>query len=245
MTERYFGQFDEHSTEVNATGDEAHHMVRVMRVKVGQEVVFFNGLGLECRAVVQKSTKQQVTAEIQQIDQPGRESARSIHVATALPKGDRLKFLTEKLTEIGAHQLIPLETAHGVVKASANTTEKMKRWVLEASKQCRRNWLMNVTHPLSAAELFSHSEAASSEKTTEKKFILHPGAPPLADASQHLQSLPESASIWFAIGPEGGFRDDELELAQAGGWHPVALGPRVLRIETAAIFGAVWALTQV
>jgi 16S rRNA (uracil1498-N3)-methyltransferase len=151
-----------------------------------------------------------------------------VQIAAAVPKGDRAQFLIEKLTELGIASFVPLRTERSVVQPGEGKIEKLERYVIQASKQCGRNILLQIDAPA------DWSVYCQRDGLPAKKMIPHPGAP---------ERLPRNpgCDIAMAIGPEGGFTDSEIELAKSAGWQLVDLGPRMLRIETAAILLAAWA----
>ena len=209
-------------------GAEAHHLAHVRRLGVGDEATLFNGNGREYRAIVIATDKRQVALNVVEVSEPDRELGFRLHVGTALPKGDRLDFLIEKLTELGATDFTPLFTERSIVVARAGKVEKMQRLVVEASKQCGRNVLMRVHSPLSLTEWCAIDEHPATKR------IAHPGG--AAHATLHS----DCRDIAIAIGPEGGFTEQELTAASETGFCPVSLGSRLLRIETAALAAVAW-----
>src|SRR5262245_41300859 len=130
-------------------GPEAHHLAAVRRFTTGDVVTLFNGDGRECPARVVDVGKKHVMLHVTGVESPNRELGFPLHVASALPKGDRGDILIEKLTELGVTEFTPLITERGVVKSSAAKVDKLRRSVIEASKQCGRNVMMQV-HPPAA-----------------------------------------------------------------------------------------------
>ena len=227
MADRFFTDKPLSPGEFILEGAEAHHLGAVRRFSPGDRVVLFNGDGGEYPAEIVSVGKRQAVLQVRTREEPNREVSFPLVVGAALPKGDRLDFLLEKLVEVGAKHFIPLITVRSVVRPTAAKLEKWRRAVIEASKQCGRNTLMTVQEPL-ALEVFVNREYAA------KQWLLHtsggePIIEPLAD--------PEYGCA-FAVGPEGGFDDGEVEMAIGAGWSQLCLGPRVLRIETAAIIAA-------
>jgi 16S rRNA (uracil1498-N3)-methyltransferase len=150
-----------------------------------------------------------------------RELPRELTLAVALPKGERQKWLVEKLTELGVTRLVPLITERGVAEPTASAIERLQRGVIEASKQCGRNRLMEIAQPRQAGDLFANWPQSAT------RLIADPaGISPLRPA--------DSAAI-VAVGPEGGFTPGEQDSARKSGWQTVSLGPRILRVETAAL----------
>jgi 16S rRNA (uracil1498-N3)-methyltransferase len=207
------------------TGAEAHHLATVRRFGPGAQVTLFNGDGHEYLAEVVSVTKKAVVLHIATILSIQRELNFPLIVASALPKGDRADFLIEKLTELGVTRFIPLIAERSVVRPKEAGVEKFKRAVIEASKQCGRNKLMAVDPPCDWDELFMRSGLP------ESRYLLHTdsGTPQLSKSV---------SGVVVAIGPEGGFGTQEIEKAKDNGWQILCLGPRVLRVETAALVAA-------
>jgi 16S rRNA (uracil1498-N3)-methyltransferase len=214
------------ATMVQLDGPEAHHLTVVCRARPGDAICLFNGDGREYPATVREVGRRSVTVEVVAVEAPQRELPFRLVVAAPVPKGDRAVFLVEKLTELGTNTFVPLSTARSVVHPKEAKFDKLRRHVIEASKQCGRNVLMEVT-PL-------RDWPALCQDTTlpPHKLIAHPDAPALALA-------PMRADIAIAVGPEGGLTDEEVALAVGAGWQAMSLGPRILRVETAALALAV------
>jgi 16S rRNA (uracil1498-N3)-methyltransferase len=208
-------------------GAEAHHLATVCRLRPGDAVCLFNGDGHEYPAEVVAVSRREVSLQVLAVESPQRELPFRIEVAAPLPKGDRGSFLVEKLTELGIARFTPLRTRRSVVHPGETKREKLERHVIEASKQCGRNVLMEVS---SIAEW---EEWCGGAGLPHDRFVAHPGGEPLPSAP--------GRDCVLAVGPEGGFTDEEVESSRQQGWHIVGLGPRVLRIETAAIVMAAWA----
>ena len=151
------------------------------------------------------------------------EPAVRLTIAVALPKGERQKWLVEKLTELGVARLVPLMTQRGVAEATDAARGRLVRGVIEACKQCGRNTLMEIGEPATLGQLGTQSSQAT-------RLIAHPGGRPLAAALG-----PEAADVVAAIGPEGGFTAEEIDTAESVGFTAASLGPTILRVETAAI----------
>ncbi len=224
MADRFFTDEPLSPGEFILDGAEAHHLGAVRRFLPGERIHLFNGDGSQYPAEVVSVGKKQVVLRVFHAESPAREVVFPIVVGSALPKGDRLDFLLEKLVEVGATRFVPLITERSVVRPKEDKSEKWRRAVIEASKQCGRNTLMAVDKPLSLPE-FLTSELPGD------KCILHTG-PSLARPANW------AAGASFAVGPEGGFTDAEIAAATDAGWRTLSLGPRTLRIETAAIVAA-------
>jgi 16S rRNA (uracil1498-N3)-methyltransferase len=220
MGERFFLSAPPRDGRAVLTGDEARHLVRVLRGKVGDEIGVFDGSGLAWPARIAAIGRDEVALDVgAPVDEPA--AAVAVTLAVALPKGERQKWLVEKLTEVGVARLVPLVTERGVAEATPAACDRLRRGVIEASKQCGRSRLMQIDPPRSIAELFAH------EPPCTRVVIADPGAPPLAGL--------HAPRAFGLVGPEGGFTADELAAVEAAGGVRAGLGPHVLRVETAAI----------
>jgi len=153
-----------------------------------------------------------------------------VTIAVALPKGDRQKWMVEKLTELGVARLVPLVTSRGVAEATDSARSRLERGVIEACKQCGRDTLMAI----GAAETIGVLLAGLPAGT--RAVIADPGGVPLE------ATLPTghdaTTAVVVLVGPEGGFTPEEVAMAEAAGCVRVSLGRHILRIETAAIAAA-------
>jgi 16S rRNA (uracil1498-N3)-methyltransferase len=206
-------------------GDEARHLRKVLRVEVGAFVEVFDGNGFATRAEVVSMEKDRVELKAEGPPLPGREPLVQITLATAVPKGERLDWLVEKATELGVSRLVPLLTERSVVDPREGKLDRLRRAVIEASKQCGRNRLMEIDRPTPWADLL----IVTGED--DVRLTAHPGRRRFA-----AWPLPRAGKpVVVAVGPEGGFTDSEIEAARAAGWVAVGLGAPLLRIETAGI----------
>ena len=203
-------------------GSEAHHLGTVRRIDAGDRITLFNGDGNDYLAEVVSADKKTVVLHISAILSTQRELNFPLVVSSALPKGDRADFLIEKLTELGVTRFIPLISERSIVRPKEAIVEKYQRAVVEASKQCGRNKLMIVEPACNWGDLLKRSDLPLT------RYLLHP-------ESATTQFTRPLSGVTVAIGPEGGFTQPEIEKAEGTGWQPLSLGPRILRIETAAL----------
>jgi len=234
MTQRYFLSQPPKDQFAVLVGDEAHHLLKVMRKKIGEEVFLFDGSGVEYRAAVATIERNQVTLLVRESRQSHLEWAVPLTLATALPKGDRQKWLIEKLTELGCTRVIPLHTELSVAKAEPQVRKRLERYVIEASKQCGRLKLMEIEPQADFNDLIDRF----GENTTSANLLIHP----ISDENvgqicihDWVVNRPSLDALNVLVGPEGGFSPQEVQLALEKEWIPLDLGPRVLRTETAAI----------
>ena len=226
MSDRYFVESLVVSHRAALTGAEAHHLLHVMRAKVGTRVTLFDGSGWEFDALVQRLGRSEVELAITGRQAIDREAPIAVTLGVALPKGDRQKWLVEKVVELGVARLVPLETERGVAQPGESALERLRRGVIEASKQCGRNRLMEIAEPKAWQEFLADSREVAC------RLVAHPRQMP-GQEPQHRPMPNECAAL--AVGPEGGFTDEEVAMAIAQGWQAVDLGPRTLRVETAAV----------
>jgi 16S rRNA (uracil1498-N3)-methyltransferase len=234
MSERFYINCPLQPGPVTVEGPEAHHLAVVCRLRPGDALCLFNGDGKEYPARVLEVQRRQVTIEVVAVASPQREIGFPLTVAAPLPRGDRAQYLIEKLTEIGATSFIPLTSRRSVIEPRESRLEKLQRQVIEASKQCGRNVLMKIDSLTSWENLCRRGDLPG------LKVFGHPGG----DISFSSKLLKPDPGVTLAVGPEGGFTDEEADMARAAGWLPVNLGPRILRIETAALVLAVSAINS-
>lgn len=224
MSERFFLRTAPREGRALLDGEEARHLVRVLRGRVGDEVRVFDGRGGEWPARIAALGRNEVALEVGPPSVVPAAPATSLTLAVALPKGERQKWLVEKLTELGAARLVPLVVERGVAEATPAALERLRRGAIEACKQCGRNRLMEIAAPHTIAELRAEVAAGLA-------ILADPHAPPL-DAAAIRATGRELVGL---IGPEGGFTADEIAAAERAGAIRAGLAAHVLRVETAAI----------
>lgn len=229
MSERYFVAPPVSGERAALTDGEAHHAIHVMRVGPGTEVVLFDGSGAEFEARVDRVGRKEVELVVVSRREVDRELPFELVLGVALPKGERQRWLVEKAVELGVGRIVPLVTSRSVARPTPGALTRLRRTVIEASKQCGRNRLATIDNPLDWTEFVAQPQDA------HRRLLAHP------DAGRDQKKLPtatidEPGPVTLAIGPEGGFTDDEVALAATAGWQTVDLGSRTLRIETAAVF---------
>ncbi len=233
---------------VSLDGPEAHHLIHVLRAKPGLDVILFSGDGGEHSARVVNVERSVIRLEAGARREVDRELPIAITIGVAMPKGDRQKWLVEKLTELGTARLTPLIAKRGVAQPSGDALKRFERAVVEASKQCGRNRLMEITEPVAIGDflaqspatvrLFAHPEglpaATLGEVGNRESGFGSFGQPQVAVASA-LEDVIVQNEVLIAIGPEGGFTEAEVDQAREAGWRMVGLGKQILRTETAAL----------
>ena len=206
---------------------ESSHALQVLRVRPGENVELFDGRGCVAAARIARCTRRIANVEVLDVKHH-RRSGRTIAVAAAVPKGERLRWMIEKLTEIGVDRFIPLETERSVVIPGIGKLNRMRNTVVAATRQCGRPWFMEITElqPLQSCLL-------GALRDSQTVAMGQPGGTSI------LEYVPANASgIVLAIGPEGGWTEPELAAGRGASATLVELGRYVLRIETAAVAGA-------
>ena len=217
--------------------DESHQCLDVLRLKVGDRVVVFNGAGVEATAEIFAIGRDRV--EMRHLQHAKSQPlACKITLAQAIPKGKNMELIVQKATELGVAAIVPLLSDRTVVQVDdGDSAKKQQKWqavAVEAAKQCGQNWLPTVEKPQSPKEFFH----------TNPRFDLLLIASLQPDARHLKQVLKETkemlgkpvSSALVLIGPEGDFTPAEISLAKGHGCLPITLGPIVLRTETAAIY---------
>lgn len=225
MSQRYFLTQSPAGNTARLDADEARHVARVMRARPGDELVVFDGFGHSWPAIITKIERGQVDLELGAMATEPEPACR-LTVAVALPKGDRQKWLIEKLTELGGASLIPLTTTRSVAQPTAAAGERLRRGVIEACKQCGRSRLLEIKAARHFTDLLTEPNAGP-------RLLADPAGSPLVPTIR-----PVPANVLIAIGPEGGFTPEEVAAADQAGFTRVSLGSSILRIETAAIAAA-------
>ena len=207
-------------------GAEARHLSSVLRLGPGDAVELFDGRGAWAGAEIVGVGRREIELAIRESGHDAAVQGPELVMATAIPKGDRVRSLVEKLTELGVDRLVPLKTRHSVVHPRDSKLKKMQQAVISACKQCGRNRLMRIDgltgwDELLAVENQSLVIAERGAATVGESSVLVPGE--------------VTGSLVLCVGPEGGWSVDELVAAEAAGATRVGLGRHVLRIETAAV----------
>lgn len=224
MADRFFVEQPIQAATARLAGAEAHHLLHVMRGKPGDTVKLFDGAGNEYLAQITRLARREVELAITATTPIDRELPLRITLAVALPGGDRQLWLVEKATELGVAQLVPLLTERGNPVSDAMLS-KLRRAVIEASKQCGRNRLMEIAPPRRWSDFAQQAPASA-------RYIGEIGAAPWRPADE---SSPWTTEVVIAIGPVGDWTAAERALAHQHAWRPIGLGPRILRVETAAL----------
>ena len=205
------------------TGAHADHLVRVLRARVGQEFDIVAN-GVVRRGVVVALADSLVDFELGE-EIPAEPAAIRLTLVLAIFKFDRMEWAIEKCTELGVARMVPViarRTDSHLVAASAKRVERWRRIAVQASEQSRRASPPEIADPIKLREAMVLPAGL--------KIVLSE-----VEEQSQLRDIQPTGEVLLAVGPEGGWTEDELELIQKNGWLSATLGPTILRAETAAI----------
>jgi len=206
--------------------DAARHAVQVLRLRLGEALVLFNGQGGEFAGRIASITKKSVTVAVGAFAAAEREPPIELRLVQGLSSGERMDLTVQKSVELGVHSIQPVEAEKSVVRLSGERAESRRshwqRVAIAACEQCGRNRIPEILPILPLARYVAPVEGV--------KLVLAP------DAKDRLARAlgGRPTSIVIAVGPESGFSEAEERSLVAGGFRPVTLGPRILRTESAA-----------
>ncbi len=235
---RIFLPVEENPRTIHITGEKAHYLETVLRCREGEDLEILDGKGRSFRATITSITKKEITAEVIGAVSRNTESPLDITLIQGILKGEKMDLVIQKTTELGVSGIIPAVTERSQVRS----TGKAGRWrkiAEDASRQSGRSSVPLIHEPTAFANIFSgaspsvpHSGKYGGLLFWERRGIR------LKDGLGRLEGY---RSLMVAVGPEGGFTAQEVELAEAHGFLVATLGSRILRAETAA-FAAVTAV---
>lgn len=213
---------------VTLRGNESKHLIRVLRKKIGDRIFVTDGNDTMFEAVIAGIEKKSTRCDIVAMHRKYNESPMDSTLAVSLLKNPaRFDFIVEKATELGIRSIIPLQCERTIPHQEKH--ERLEKVALAAMKQCGRSWLPRI-QPVQTFQ-----SVADNAQHWQLKFILHEKSNYMQTISSELKHHEDVHSVLVAIGPEGGFSEEEVTLAMRQGLKLVSLGTRRLRTETAAI----------
>ncbi|EIJ78928.1 16S ribosomal RNA methyltransferase RsmE [Bacillus methanolicus PB1] len=235
--QRYFVSHPAIENRFSITGDDLHHIARVMRMKEGDSIICVDPDGISAVCEIAEITDEQAIANVVKWIDGTSELPVRVAIASGLPKGDKFEWIIQKGTELGAWEFIPLNATRSVVKwDNKKAFRKIERWkkiAKEASEQSHRHKIPEVLSPVSLTELINLS------KNYDKKLVAFEEDAKQRESSvlsKTLNKLERGQSILFVFGPEGGLTEEEILLLKENGFESCGLGPRILRTETAPLY---------
>lgn len=238
MVARFYVPENMKAGQLSFDGSEFHHMIRVTRHQVGDTVRLFDGTGREADAKITFISRHAATLKVGKVEKIPEVDHPQLILAVAMPKSSRAGWLVEKAVELGVSRIIPLKTSRTVVDPRESKLETLRGNIVSACKQCGRSRLMEIDSSMTWADF------VDSVMQDNVAAVAHPGGAPftesfvqgmVSEASRSGRKKSSDKNIVVAIGPEGGFSVEEVTLALTRGASLVSLGPRTLRVETAAL----------
>jgi len=210
-------------------GDAHRHLARVLRGRVGDAVTLFDGMGTEVEAEIARVAARETELTLGTRRRGAAvDPARAVTLLAAIPRGERMDFLVQKTTELGVARIVPVVTGRSVARPAPETARRA-RWEKIAREAARQSGradapVVEQPRPLRAA--------LAGPDLPARRVALWEGSPGRSLPAA-LEGTPGATAL--LVGPEGGFAPAEVKAAEAAGWTPAGLGPRILRVETAAI----------
>ena len=227
MTRLYFpSEIAEHG-ECHVVAGQAHHVIHVLRLQPGATLTLFDGRGVEYSALIKRIDKSGLTLTVTDRREVSRESPLTVLLAQGISSGERMDYTVQKCVELGVSAIQPLVTQRSVVRLAGDRADKrVAHWRVVAAaacEQCGRNQLPDILPVQPLVKWLGMPMNGA-------RFLLSP----------HLQMRLRDTKrpdglVTLLVGPEGGWNDEERAATRLAGFTPMALGPRVLRTETAAV----------
>ena len=218
-------QFQITGNNVIIAGNDYRHIVKVLRFSVNDKIILFDVKGLEYDCVIKEILKKELTLEIINQYTINRESDLNIILFQAITKGDKMDLIVQKATELGVNSIYPVATERSEVR----NTNKISRWQKiadESIKQCGRTKSPSVNTEIKFNELFDIPKS-------DLNLIFYENEKSLK--IKNLTNNKNINSVSILIGPEGGFSENEVKIAELSNFKSIGVGPRILRSETASI----------
>lgn len=215
------------------TGQDVNHIRNVLRMKTGEKIGVRDGISRSYICELETMEPDLVRARILSEESDSSELPARLYLFQGLPKGDKMELIIQKAVELGACEIIPVATRRSVVKLDKKKEEnKVRRWnaiAESAAKQSGRMQIPEVKGVMTLSEAFSYSEGF------EMNLIPYELAEGMENTRELLGRIQPGMRVGIYIGPEGGFDREEVETAVEKGIHPITLGRRILRTETAGM----------
>ncbi|MDC0225553.1 16S rRNA (uracil(1498)-N(3))-methyltransferase [Gammaproteobacteria bacterium] len=222
----YIETIEKNQTHYEITGDQCHYITRVLRLETEDRMILFDGSGSEWMAKIIDRKKNRLLVELMEETTPARESPIKITLIQSISRGQRMDAVMQKSTELGITRIVPVFSKNTVVKMNEDKIKKRlihwKNILISASEQSGRTHIPNLMDPIKL-----DAECLKEYKSDLSIFFDTTGFDSLDDKKKH--------SITVVIGPEGGFTEDERQIAIDNGYSVIRSGPRLLRTETAPI----------
>lgn len=220
---------------IRIVGPDVHHMRNALRIREGEKVLISDGAGQDYLCRVLRLERDEALTAVESACKESRELPARIWLFQGLPKSDKMEWIIQKAVELGAAGIVPVATKHVVVKLDARKEEsRLRRWqaIAEgAAKQSKRSVVPKVLGIMTLKEAFAYTE----KEGFHLRVIPYELTEGMESTKKALSQVEPGRKMAVFIGPEGGFDENEIELAMDMGVEPVSLGRRILRTETAGL----------
>lgn len=228
---------------VRIEGGDVNHIRNVLRMKIGEEIAVSNGEDAkEYHCQVERFDEDEVICAILSVREDSAELPSRIFLFQGLPKGDKMELIIQKAVELGVYAIIPVSTKRCVVKLDAKKEKsKISRWqqIAEAAaKQSKRGIVPQVRNVMSIQEAVRYASSM------ELRLFPYEHAEGMKRTRELIESVRPGQDIAVFVGPEGGFEEKEVEMAEQEGFEAITLGKRILRTETAGFTVISWLMYQ-
>ena len=219
--------------EIIITGSDVNHIKNVLRMTIDEELLISDGQGRDYCCIISAMSDDEVVAKITGENAERTELSSEFYLFQGLPKSDKMELIVQKAVELGVKEIIPFKAKRCVVKLDDKKADsKIKRWQSiseSAAKQSKRGIIPNVS------EVMTFKEAVEYAKTFDISIIPYENFKDMTSTREVIDKIGGNMKIGIFIGPEGGFDSEEVDYAFANGIHPISLGKRILRTETAGL----------
>ncbi len=219
--------------EIIITGSDVNHIKNVLRMTVDEELLISDGQGGDFRCIITAMSDTEIVARIEGENEERTELSTQFYLFQGLPKSDKMELIVQKAVELGAYEIIPFKAKRCVMKLDDKKADsKIKRWQSiseSAAKQSKRGIIPNVH------DVMTFKEAVEYAKSFDISIIPYENFKDMSSTREVIDKIGGNMKVGIFIGPEGGFDSEEVDYAFENGIHPISLGKRILRTETAGL----------
>ncbi|NLP35730.1 MAG: 16S rRNA (uracil(1498)-N(3))-methyltransferase [Clostridiales bacterium] len=232
---RFYVSMDQiHGDRINIIGKDVNHIKNVLRMKPGDEIIICNGQGKDCYCIIDTVSEREITTKILSEQETGTELKTKITLYQGIPKKDKMELIIQKSVELGVYEIVPVMTKRVIVKLEDKKKElkKLERWQMiaeSAAKQSGRG-IIPIVRPV-----ISYKEAILKSSSMDLGVVPYENAEGIGYTRKIMNQINQYSTIGIFIGPEGGFDHTEIDFARENNIHPITLGKRILRTETAGL----------
>jgi 16S rRNA (uracil1498-N3)-methyltransferase len=235
--QRYFVNTNPETNRFTINGDDYHHIARVMRMKSGETIVCVTKEGKSAVCQIAEITDEQVVANVVKWEDETTELPITVSIASGLPKGDKLEWIIQKGTELGATEFVPFLASRSIVKWDEKKAEKkVERWQKIAKEAAEQSYRSKIPQVFSPVHIKTLLEQAANYDVKLVAYEEEAKQGEVAVLAKTLREIKAGQSLLMVFGPEGGLSTQEISLLIENGFSVCGLGPRILRTETAPLY---------